>query len=80
MATSRSESCHLFQVVPADIIFLVFPYLEPLSILSLGQPNKGWATLMDGEDVSRYLLHHLSFTFKGNRFAMCHGRARWRRM
>jgi F-box domain len=75
MALSSSESCHVFQVVPVDIILLVFAYLEPHSILSLRQLNKGWATLIDGEDVSKYLLHHPSLTFKGDRFATCHGRA-----
>src|SRR5271155_139160 len=48
-----------------DLFVLILEYLEPAFILSLRLVNTTWRDAVDGEDVSKWLLYHSRFTFRG---------------
>ena len=52
-------------MLPIDVLLEIFQYLDHYDVLSLRQLSQAWTMLIDGEDVSRFLLNHPSFTFRG---------------
>ena len=68
---SRTPQPHLQKMtltlscLPTDIITEMFRYIDHQTVLSLRQLNKEWLNLIDGDDISRFLLYYPSFTFRG---------------
>jgi F-box domain len=62
------EQSDLLLRLPLEVLIQVLHSLNQESILALRQLNTKWLQLIDGEDVSRYLLlSHACFTFRGTR-------------
>ena len=51
--------------LPLDVLIIIFRDLDPLTVVSLRQLSKFWSILIDGEDISRFLINHPSLTFRG---------------
>jgi hypothetical protein len=54
-----------FLSLPPELIIEVFTYLDYLAVLSFRQLNSEWKAFIDDDDVSRFFIHHSSFTFRG---------------
>jgi F-box domain len=54
----------MFQL-PFDLFVLILECLQPAFVISLRLVNTTWRDAVDGEDVSKWLLDHPRFTFRG---------------